>query len=366
MPPYSSADVTAEGLSWSLWFWLEVKLTAFVEFYLQDASVQSWTAPQQFPSFLFPVGFLCSVLEEALRLCSLPLAVTVHGSSGSFIWREKRQVIKVSTSPSRCRSGRFCCLWLWCLWAGLAEVHVSTGAGLLCWVLHQPGFGELIRGLHRHHDSTNQTSCFHQAKAFKSHSASFQLELLFFPNFFLSHADQYRWWVKRYVFWENSGWQRFEEPPYLSLPPCSGTRRSTSSVCLLLDPLFTVWRSGESGSWLCYRWGTDPQIPLHHFPLIRSETRGVYSKWTPDAICPCPSLPPVDPLWLAERLLDAPYPPLLPPPSWSELRMINSLKKGSYSVDLISIETIFCFAGLEVTNKSIWNFWIFLATDVFD
>ncbi|XP_023813628.1 battenin [Oryzias latipes] len=70
-------------------------------------------------------------------------APAVHGSSGSFIWREKRQVIKGLL--------KFMC--------PLALVYFAE------YFINQ--------GL---------------------------LELLFFPNFFLSHADQYRWYQTIYQF----------------------------------------------------------------------------------------------------------------------------------------------------------------------
>lgn len=66
----------------------------------------------------------------------------------------------------------------------------------------------------------------------------FQMELLYFPNFFLSHAEQYRWSV------HHSG-RILKESPLLKLRACLNTTRSLMS-CTQVPDAVPIRRVGVS------------------------------------------------------------------------------------------------------------------------
>lgn len=83
-----------------------------------------------------------------------PLIVAEGRTTGPLTLREKLRVIKVSVHFTS-DLGIWVFMWLhyypsWFLWAGLAEVCVTPGTGLLCRVLYQPGLGKFSGALWHH------------------------------------------------------------------------------------------------------------------------------------------------------------------------------------------------------------------------
>lgn len=90
-----------------------------------------------------------------------------------------------------------------------------------------------------------------------------QMELLYFPNFFLSHSEQYRWWVhlsgRLFTVLVFFGGGRLHLWSVVLPRLCPGIKLCTRLASCCLGPHCAAWRSENSGSCRGYRSDTQSQ-----------------------------------------------------------------------------------------------------------
>lgn len=91
----------------------------------------------------------CSSLNNYTVHVLFHLNAPEEQHTGRLTFTEKLHIVKVSVLSSSFSTPVFLCVWphLYSscyLWAGPAEVHLSSGTRLLRWVFYQPGPGKLL------------------------------------------------------------------------------------------------------------------------------------------------------------------------------------------------------------------------------